>query len=307
MSGVGFITSEIYLEHRPFGFHPERPERLQAIWNTLKERGLWEKLKHLEPVRAEDDDITLAHSPEYLSFIKQAQQGYLDPDTYFSENSLEPAYYAAGAMKTAVDLIKKGDIKHAFLAVRPPGHHATTSRAMGFCIFNNVAIGARIAQKAGFQKVFVVDFDVHHGNGTEEIFYEDDTVFYFSTHQYPHYPGTGDTNSRGRGKGEGFTYNIPMTAGAGDREFFTAYNDILPALVERFSPDIILCSAGYDLRAEDPLASLRVTGEGIRQIVRAILQSGGGSPVIMSLEGGYDLKALADSVAITVSEMLQQS
>lgn len=305
MAETGFITSEIYLEHKPFGFHPERPERLQAIWKGLKEQGLWDRLKHFEPLRAEDDDITLAHSPEYLSFIKQAHPGYLDPDTYFSEGSLEAAMYAVGAVKKAVELVKEGLITRAFLAVRPPGHHATTSRAMGFCIFNNIAIGARLAQKAGFQKVFIVDFDVHHGNGTEEIFYEDDTVFYFSTHQYPHYPGTGDTNSRGRGKGEGFTYNIPMPAGSGDREFFTAYNDILPGLIDKFSPDIILCSAGYDLRTEDPLASLRVTDEGLRQIVRAILQSAGGIPVIMALEGGYDLNALASSVAITVSEMLQ--
>ncbi len=303
---MGFITSEVYLGHRPFGFHPERPERLQAIWQGLKERGLWQKLRHFEPVRATEDDILLAHTPEYLSFIKKTNPGYLDPDTYFSDGSLEAAMYAVGAMKRAIEVVSEGAIKRFFLAVRPPGHHATSSRAMGFCIFNNVAIGARLAQKTGLERVFIVDFDVHHGNGTEEIFYEDDTVFYFSTHEYPHYPGTGDTNSRGRGRGEGFTYNIPISAGSGDREFFTAYNDVLPGVVEKFCPDIIICSAGYDLRLEDPLASLRVTGEGIRQIVRGIIQSRPDVPVIMALEGGYDLGALSDSVAVTISEMLQE-
>jgi acetoin utilization deacetylase AcuC-like enzyme len=305
MAKVGFITSEVYLNHRPYGFHPERPERLQAIWQALKERNLWQELEHIEPVKAEDQDITEVHTPEYLTTIKRATAGYLDPDTYFSEGSLEAALYAVGAVKKAIELAKEGVITRAFLALRPPGHHATPSRAMGFCIFNNVAIGAKLAQKAGFQRVFIVDFDVHHGNGTEEAFYEDDTVYYFSTHQYPHYPGTGDTHSRGRGRGEGYTYNIPMSAGAGDREFFTAYQDILPGLVERFSPDIILVSAGYDLRAEDPLGSLRVTREGISQIVMGILQSRPGVPVLFCLEGGYDLEALGDSVATTVEQMLR--
>ncbi len=290
--------------HRPLGFHPERPERLSAIWQALKDRGLWDALKHIEPIKVSDTDITEVHTQEHLQRIKTSRAGYLDPDTYFSEGSLEAALYAAGAVKRAIELVSQGEISRAFLAVRPPGHHATASRAMGFCLFNNVAIGARLAQKAGMKRVFIIDFDVHHGNGTEEVFYEDDSVYYFSTHQYPHYPGTGDTNSRGRGRGEGYTFNLPMSAGAGDREFITAYQEVLPRLVQEFSPDILLVSAGYDLRAEDPLASLRVTSEGIRQIVRGILESVPDTPALFCLEGGYDLGALGDSVAVTVEEML---
>jgi len=305
MPKIGFITSNIYLNHKPSGWHPERPERLQAIWKALKEASLWDAVEHIAPDKATDDDIREVHLPEYIERIKKAPPGYLDPDTYFSEGSLEAALYAVGAVKKAIEELKRGNIHRAFLAVRPPGHHATPSRAMGFCIFNNVAIGARLAQKAGFQKVFIIDFDVHHGNGTEEAFYEDDTVFYFSTHQYPHYPGTGDTNSRGRGKGEGFTYNMPIQAGAGDKEFITIYQDILPGLIEQFSPDIILVSAGYDLRAEDPLASLNVTKEGMRHIVKGILESTPQVPAIFSLEGGYDLRALGESVVITIEQMLQ--
>jgi len=187
---------------------------------------------------------------------------------------------------------------------------------MGFCIFNNIAVGARYAQKTGYKKIFIIDFDVHHGNGTQHMFGEDDTVFYFSTHQYPHYPGTGSETETGRGKGKGFTYNIPMRHGSGDKEYFSAYNDILPRLVKKFEPDMILVSAGYDIRAEDPLSGIRVSDEGIRNIVKGILssaersassvqQSAKNIPVIFSLEGGYDLEALGKSVLITIKEMLK--
>jgi len=174
---------------------------------------------------------------------------------------------------------------------------------MGFCIFNNIAVGARYAQKIGYQKVFIIDFDVHHGNGTQHIFEQDDSVFYFSTHQYPHYPGTGDEHERGRGKGEGFTYNVAMSAGSGDKEYLYVYQDILPGLLKRFRPDIILVSAGYDIHARDPLSSIRISSEGISGIVRSII-SDTTKPVIFALEGGYDLEALGASVRITIEEML---
>jgi acetoin utilization deacetylase AcuC-like enzyme len=204
----------------------------------------------------------------------------------------------------AVDRCRSGEIDRSFCAVRPPGHHAEADRAMGFCIFNNVAIGARHAQKAGFKKVFIVDIDVHHGNGTQHIFEADDTVFYFSTHQYPHYPGTGSDAERGREKGLGFTYNVPMRHGSGDKDYFHAYQDILPGLVARFDPDIVLVSAGYDLHVNDPLAGLRVTNEGIKNIVRSIVTSKKGMPYIFCLEGGYDLSSLSESVLITIQELL---
>jgi acetoin utilization deacetylase AcuC-like enzyme len=175
---------------------------------------------------------------------------------------------------------------------------------MGFCIFNNIAVGARYAQSVGYERVFIIDFDVHHGNGTQHIFEEDDTVFYFSTHQYPHYPGTGHGTERGNGKGVGYTHNIPMHYGSGDKEYYDAYHEVLPGLIRSFRPDIILVSAGYDLHAKDPLAGIKVTNEGVRSIVRAILCSSHDVPHIFCLEGGYNLASLGESVVITVEELL---
>ena len=172
------------------------------------------------------------HTREYFDSIKTFT-GFYDADTYISENSFEAAMFAAGAVIEAIDRCKKGEIERAFCAVRPPGHHAEADTAMGFCIFNNIAVGARYAQKVGYEKVFIIDFDVHHGNGTQHIFEEDDTVFYFSTHQYPHYPGTGKDSERGKGKGEGFTYNIPMPYGSGDKDYYYAYRDILPEINQK--------------------------------------------------------------------------
>jgi acetoin utilization deacetylase AcuC-like enzyme len=204
----------------------------------------------------------------------------------------------------AVDRCKSGEIESAFCAVRPPGHHAEAARAMGFCIFNNVAVAARYAQSVGYEKVFIADFDVHHGNGTQHIFEEDSTVYYFSTHQWPHYPGTGSEIERGRGEGEGFTYNIPMSSGSGDSEYTTAYNDVLPGLMDEFSPDIVLVSAGYDIHSRVPLSQISVSTEGVRNIVRGILSGARGKPAVFALEGGYDLSALADAVVATVDELL---
>ncbi len=308
MRKVGFVYSPVFLKHAtPFG-HPESKERLTAIIDILERAPFWKDVVLIEPSKAEYNDIELVHTHSYIEEVKNFGTGHLDPDTYLSKDSLEAALYAAGAVIKAVDQCKAGEIHRAFCAVRPPGHHAEAGRAMGFCIFNNIAIGARYAQKAGYRKVFIVDFDVHHGNGTQHAFYEDDTVFYFSTHQYPHYPGTGSGSEHGKGKGEGYTYNIPMRAGSGYKEFFAAYREVLPGLVRGFAPDILLVSAGYDIHANDPLAGLRVSDEGISTIVSGILLSPPdpeNTPVIFALEGGYDLDALGNSVRITIEEMLK--
>jgi acetoin utilization deacetylase AcuC-like enzyme len=301
---VGFIYDDIFLKHETPQWHPETSKRLISILNHLKNSEIWEKLIHIKPKMADIEDIALAHTNIYIERIKNFGIGYLDGDTYMSKDSLEASLYAAGAVITAVDKCKSGEIQKAFCAVRPPGHHAEADRAMGFCIFNNIAVGARYAQKIGYKKVFIIDFDVHHGNGTQHIFEKDDTVFYFSTHQYPHYPGTGKESERGKGKGEGYTYNIPMKAGSGDKDYLHVYHDILPGLVKNFNPDIILVSAGYDIRREDPLASIRISSEGIRGIVRNILMSTD-KPIIFALEGGYDLDALGESVRITIEEMMK--
>lgn len=300
---VGFVYDDVFLKHDTPQWHPECKERLVSIVNALRTSGLWDGLIHISPRRAGFDDVGMVHQADYITRIRNFGQGYIDPDTYISPGSLESALFAAGAVMEAVDRCKKGEIERAFCAVRPPGHHAEADRAMGFCIFNNVAVGARYAQKTGYRKVFIVDFDVHHGNGTQHIFEEDETVFYFSTHQYPFYPGTGDDSECGSGKGEGFTYNVPVRSGSGDKDFFRIYNDILPGVIRTFHPDVVLVSAGYDLRGDDPLAAIRVSGEGIRSIVNGILSFP--APTIFVLEGGYNLTALAESVLITLVEMLK--
>ncbi len=306
MKRVGFLYDDLFLNHVPPDWHPESPVRLRAVITALKGSGEWERLVHLTPSRAGFSDIGAVHDHGYIERVKNAGTGYLDPDTYMSEGSLDAALHAAGAVMDAVRECGKGTIERAFCAVRPPGHHAEADRAMGFCIFNNIAVGARYAQKRGFEKVFIIDFDVHHGNGTEHIFYEDDSVFYFSTHQYPHYPGTGGEAERGSGRGEGFTRNVPLPAGSGDAEYLRIYSGLLRELLSSFDPAIVLVSAGYDIHARDPLAGMNVTDRGVEGIVRGILDAAGDVPVVFSLEGGYDLTALSNAVLITLREMLRE-
>jgi acetoin utilization deacetylase AcuC-like enzyme len=176
---------------------------------------------------------------------------------------------------------------------------------MGFCIFNNIAVGARHARSIGYERVFIIDFDAHHGNGTQHIFEEDDSVFYFRTHQHPYYPETGKDMERGKGKGEGYTYNVPILAGSGNKEYLAVYQDILPGVISRYGPDLILVSAGYDIHVNDPHANIRVSHEGIHGIVQSILRSSS-CPMVFVLEGGYDLPSLAESVQITIEEMLKE-
>ena len=304
MNNVAFIYDDIFLGHEPPPWHPERKERLLRILNGLKSAGLWDRLSHVKPRRAGLDDIALVHTSGHIEKImKSGAAGCLDPDTFTSEGSLEAALHAAGSVIEAVERCRAGEAQRVFCAVRPPGHHAEADCAMGFCLFNNIAIGARHARKIGYRRVLIIDFDAHHGNGTQHIFEEDNTVFYFSTHQHPYYPETGKDMERGKGKGEGYTYNVQIHTGSGNKDYLCVYQDILPDLVRRFEPEIILVSAGYDIHAQDPHADIRVTGEGIRGIVRSILGSSA-APVVFVLEGGYDLDSLAESVRITVEEML---
>jgi len=304
LSSAGFVYDEVFLYHEPPVWHPDSADRLINIVATLKDAGLWDKLSHIRPRRATPEDLALVHSPEVIERIMTMGAGEVDPDTYTSVKSFEAASYAAGAVMEAVEQCRKSGMRRVFCAVRPPGHHAEADRSMGFCLFNNVAVGARHAQRIGYHRVFIIDFDAHHGNGTQHIFEEDDAVFYFSTHQYPFYPDTGKDMDRGRGKGEGYTYNVPILAGSGNKDYLAVYQDILPGVVQRFGPDIILVSAGYDIHADDPHANIRVTHEGIHGIVRSILTSAD-VPIVFVLEGGYDLPSLCDSVKITLEEMLK--
>lgn len=304
MNKVGYIYDEVFLYHVPPSWHPDSPDRLQSIITSLKAADLWDRLVPIRPRKASVEDLSLVHTTAHIEAIRDLGAGEIDPDTYASIKSFEAASYAAGAVMEAVEQCRNNGMRRVFCAVRPPGHHAEADKSMGFCLFNNVAVGARHAQSIGYKKVFIADFDAHHGNGTQHIFEEDDTVFYFSTHQYPYYPETGKDMERGKGKGEGYTYNVPILAGSGNKDYLAVYQDILPGVVQRFGPDIILVSAGYDIHKYDPHANIRVTHEGIHGIVRSILTSAD-VPMVFVLEGGYDLKSLCDSVKITIEEMLR--
>ena len=305
MKRVGFFYDDIFLRHETPAGHPERKERLEAITRAVRESGekIADKLVYEKPRKAEPWEIEAVHDPQYVRAMASFS-GYFDPDTFVSPRSYEAALFAAGAVEAAVERVKKAELDRAFCAVRPPGHHAERDRAMGFCIFNNVAVGARAAQRLGMKKVFIVDFDVHHGNGTQHAFYEDPSVFYFSTHQYPFYPGTGADSERGAGEGAGTTYNVPMAAGSGIKQYLRVYQDLLPPLIARFAPDIVLVSAGYDIYSGDPLASINVSEEGVRGIVDGILQAAPSTPSIFVLEGGYNMEALGGLAVITLERLL---
>ena len=300
---VAYITDEIYLEHDTGISHPESRYRLEAIERAIAP--LKEKLIEAPPISVSQKILELVHTPEHMERVIEAseQSRAIDPDTICSEHSYEAATKAVGAGLVAVDGIKKGEFDRAFCAVRPPGHHATPVQSMGFCLFNNIAITARYAQQQGYEKVMIIDFDVHHGNGTQETFYEDDTVFYFSSHQAFAYPGTGMEKEKGVSKGVGYTVNFLVMPDSGDAELLDIYENDLPPYISTFQPDIVLVSAGYDLHESDPLAQLNVTTEGIRKIVRSILKSAD-VPFVFFLEGGYDVNALGENVKATIEEML---
>jgi len=300
---IAFIYDDIFLKHDTPEDHPESKDRLIAILNRLKKEELWNKLLHIKPRKATEEELALVHEPHYIKKIKNSPPGYLDPDTYLSEHSYEVACYAVGAVLDAVDGVLNKNFDGAFCAVRPPGHHAEMDHAMGFCIFNNVAVGAAYAKTKGVKKIFIIDFDVHHGNGTQHIFEDDCSVFFFSSHQFPFYPGTGRELEMGRGAGEGCTYNIPLRSGSGTKEYLTIFQDILPQKIREIKPELIIVSAGYDMHQDDPISYINVTTEGVRSIVRSILRSSY-APKIFVLEGGYNLQSMSECVKVTLEEML---
>lgn len=300
---VAYITDEIYLEHDTGVMHPESPQRLKAINKAIEP--LRESLYFKSPLKVSLPVLELVHTPEHIGKIEDTCHygGSIDSDTICSSVSYDAARMAVGAGVVALDGIKSGEFERAFCAVRPPGHHATPDQAMGFCLFNNIAIAARYAQSIGYKKVMIIDFDVHHGNGTQDTFYEDSSVFYFSSHQAYAYPGTGAEADRGRGEGAGYTANFLMMPDSRDPELLDIYENDLPPLIEVFNPNIILVSAGYDLHESDPLAQLNISTEGIRKMVRGILDSVD-VPYVFFLEGGYDVDALGENVKVTLEEML---
>ena len=312
MGKTGLVYHPAYLEHDMGSGHPESPGRLRAIMQKLEESGTAAHLIRIEPRRAEDEWITQVHTPNYVaSLSRQAPTNgriSLDPDTSMSPGTLQAAYLAAGGALAAVDAIMAQHVDHVFCAVRPPGHHAEAGRAMGFCFFNNVAIAARYIQKKyGLTRVLIIDWDVHHGNGTQHSFENDPSVLFFSTHQYPHYPGTGRETERGKGTGEGFTINVPMEAGEGDDEYRTVFQKVLVSAADDFKPEFVIISAGFDAHKDDPLASMGLTESGyaeLTEIVVGIAKRHANGRILSSLEGGYNLTALAASVEAHIKTLL---
>ncbi|MDH4185459.1 MAG: histone deacetylase [Nitrospira sp.] len=312
MAKTGFVYHPAYLEHDMGAGHPESPDRLRAIMQRLEQSGTAARLTGIEPRKAEDEWITEIHTASYLERLKALAPARgrvsLDPDTSMSPGSLTAAYLAAGGALAAVDAIMSREVDHVFCAVRPPGHHAEAGHAMGFCLFNNVAIAARYVQKRyGLSRVLIVDWDVHHGNGTQHSFEDDASVLFFSTHQYPHYPGTGRATERGRGGGEGFTINVPMEAGEGDEEYRAVFQKTLVPAADAFKPEFVIISAGFDAHQDDPLASMGLTEDGyadLTGIVADIARRHAAGRILSSLEGGYNLTALASSVDRHVQALL---
>ncbi|MCS6896353.1 MAG: histone deacetylase [Nitrospira sp.] len=312
MGTTGFVYHPAYLEHDMGVGHPESPDRLRAIVRQLEQSGTLARLTSIEPRKAEDQWITQVHTPNYVASLARLAPAsgrvLLDPDTSMSPGSLAAAYLAAGGALAAVDAIMTGRVDHVFCAVRPPGHHAEAGRAMGFCLFNNVAIATRYVQRRyGLSRVLIVDWDVHHGNGTQHSFEDDPSVLFFSIHQYPHYPGTGRETERGKGAGEGFTINVPMEAGRGDEDYRAVFQKVLVPAANDFKPEFVIISAGFDAHREDPLAGMGLTEQGYAEltgIVAGIAKRHAQGRIISSLEGGYHLKALAASVEAHVEALL---
>ena len=304
MGRVGLVSHPAFLEHDMGSHHPESPERLRAILGQLESTGIMSKLTRINPRKAEKEWIVRIHDPAHVQRIedKAPSSGYatFDPDTSMSPGSLQAAYLAAGGVMSAVDAIMDNQVDQVFCAVRPPGHHAEVNRAMGFCFFNNVAIAARyIQERHGLQKVLIVDWDVHHGNGTQHVFERDPSIIFFSTHQYPHYPGTGAENERGQGQGEGMTINVPMCGGQGDEVYREVFQNVLVPAADAFKPDFVLISAGFDAHEDDPLASMAITTTGYGELTRMVSDIANThchGRIVACLEGGYNLQALATSV-----------
>ena len=304
--GTGLYYSEVCLRHET-GDHPESRRRLEAIMARLRgARGL-EGVVYLEPRPVELALVRSVHAQAYIDRVVRLVQsggGWLDPDTIVSPGTLDAALHAAGGVVDAAVAVCSGRLRNGFVAVRPPGHHATATAGMGFCIFNNVAIAARHLLDEGLVcRVAVVDFDVHHGNGTQDIFYEDPSVLYFSVHQMPLYPGTGRYSETGRGPGEGYTVNVPLPPGVGDDGYDYVMEAVLDPAVRRYRPGILLVSAGYDAHWRDQLAGMRLTVPGYRRMVerlRALAEELCNGRMVCVLEGGYGLQALSSAVDATV-------
>lgn len=307
---VGLVYDPCYLEHDT-GHHVENARRLEETMSLLEKSGIRQQLVEVHPEPASIDELSLVHSAEHISRVESAAKsggGWLDADTVISPASYEVALYAAGGVIKAAEVVMRSEVDSAVALVRPPGHHATKGRAMGFCLFNNIAIAAKqIMNSYQLDRIMIVDFDVHHGNATQESFYDDPKVLYFSTHQYPFYPGTGEIEEVGVGEGEGATVNVPLPAWCGDREYLHVFQQILSPIAYRFRPQIIMVSAGYDPHWADQISLMQLSTTGFAQMASTLKELASElcqGRLVFTLEGGYHTLALAHSIRATL-EVLQ--
>ncbi len=301
------LKDPIFIQHDPGPSHPESPHRLETIYSgvtaLLESEGYGGEYRIIAPRDATMEELSWNHHPDYIQRIARTSgidHYQLDPDTATSARSWEAAIKAAGGVFSLIDRLMDGQGRNGFALVRPPGHHAERDRAMGFCLFNNVALGAHYAMKIyGLKKVVIIDWDLHHGNGTQHSFYSSDSVLYFSTHQFPYYPGTGALNEVGQGDGTGFTVNVPLGAGKDDSDYSAIFSQLVRPVVHEFKPDIILVSAGFDIYHRDPLGGMAVSGRGFGLLAAHVLKMAReccSGRVIFCLEGGYNLAGLRDGV-----------
>jgi acetoin utilization deacetylase AcuC-like enzyme len=311
MARSAVVIDPGYLKHEPGEFHPEKPERIRALLDLAEklDRG---KFQVLPPKAATRSDLESCHGRDYVALVEstsKASRYALDGDTITSRDSFGVGLLAVGGFLRLIDSIAAGESKNGFALVRPPGHHALRDRAMGFCLFNTIAIGAQHLKNAhGVKRVMIMDWDVHHGNGTQDSFYEDSSVLFVSTHQFPYYPGTGAVGEVGLNAGEGYTVNIPLPAGCGDAEYLRVFHDVVVPAAKKFAPEWILVSAGFDPHRRDPLGGMEVTESGFTGMARLLLQLAAehaGGKIAFLLEGGYDLAALRNSVAAVLNAIEQ--
>jgi acetoin utilization deacetylase AcuC-like enzyme len=311
MKKLGVIFDNLYLQHDNGMGHPESPQRLLAIYDMLTTTGLIKELTRINPRDATQEEICLVHDPEYFNLIKSTRgrpRIFLDPDTSTSPLSFDAALRAAGGMLSGIDSVVKKEVDIAFALVRPPGHHAEKNRAMGFCLFNNIAVGAAYAINSyGFKRILIVDWDLHHGNGTQNMFYTSPNVLYFSLHQYPYYPGTGRINEVGAKEGTGYNVNVPLPAGMGDKEYIKVFFEILGPIAQQYGPEIVLVSAGFDPYFDDPLGGMQVTPSGFAQMgrfLKELAESVCDGRLVLILEGGYNLEGLWHSTKAVIEELI---
>jgi acetoin utilization deacetylase AcuC-like enzyme len=310
---TGVLCDRRYMDHRMGDYHPENPARIEVLARMLEEAPPCPFLR-IEPRAATEDEVCRVHERGYFGLIRSTagkERVFLDPDTSAGPLTFDTALLAAGGLLESVDRVMDGTVRNAFALVRPPGHHAEASEARGFCVFNNIAVAAEhLVRSHGLRRILVVDWDLHHGNGTQHAFYDRRDVLYFSTHQYPYYPGTGSAGETGSGEGFGYNLNVPLRPGKGDGDYLAVFRNLLEPVARGYEPEFILVSAGFDIGAGDPLGGMAVSREGFGDLATSLLgladRSAGGR-IAFVLEGGYNLATLAEGVAEILIRLSESS